>query len=95
MLTSLLLATVVPAVSSLMALWLVLRFFWRVYRHGGPADMRAAAEALRLVRPPIGASRAPRRLARRATLSGHDDNGLAHHADGSPTSGHRLPPSST
>jgi hypothetical protein len=85
MLTSLLLATVVPAICSLVALWLILRFFWRVYRHGGPADMHAAAQALRLVRPPIGAPRARRRLARRAALSLHEGNSLAPDAESSPS----------
>lgn len=51
---SFLLAALVPSLCSLAALWMILRFLWRVYRDGGAADMRSAAEALRLVRPQLG-----------------------------------------
>jgi hypothetical protein len=41
------------AVCGLLSLWLVLRFLWRVYTHGGAEDMRKAASAVREARWPV------------------------------------------
>ncbi|MDE1670511.1 MULTISPECIES: hypothetical protein [Nocardia] len=53
--------TTVPSICSLAALWLMLRFFWRVYRAGGADDLKAAAAAVRRVRTPISIPSLPRR----------------------------------
>ncbi|MFC8530281.1 hypothetical protein [Nocardia sp. NPDC057227] len=62
-----LLAMVVPSVCSLVALWLVLRFLWQVYRVGGRTDMTAAADAVRRARPTL-ARMASERLLRRPAV---------------------------
>lgn len=64
--TWMVLATV-PPLCSLVALWLVLRFLWRVYCAGGVHDLTAAAAAVRRVRSPM---RTSSLFSRRPTRAG-------------------------
>lgn len=43
---------IVPSVCGVATLWLTLRFLWRVYARGGAKDLTAAADVIRLLRPP-------------------------------------------
>lgn len=79
MFTALLLATAVTAICSLAALTLLLRFLWSVYCRGGSADMRAAAESVRLIRPPLGMTGSSRHELKSAMLHSHPE----HATDGS------------
>ncbi|ACU40225.1 hypothetical protein KCV87_23850 [Actinosynnema pretiosum subsp. pretiosum] len=45
------LLVLLPPLIGLARHWLVLRFFRRVYEHGGAKDLKAAAEAVRRTRP--------------------------------------------
>ena len=40
----------VPPICGLIAQWLILRFYWRVYQVGGAAHLTAAADAVHRLR---------------------------------------------